>query len=61
MKELGYGHDYKYAHSYDGNFVLQEFLPESLSGTILYTPQNNPREKEAEAKLKTQWKGKYKY
>lgn len=61
MKELGYGHDYKYAHSYEGNFVLQEFMPESLSGTILYTPQNNPREKEAEAKLKTQWKGKYKY
>lgn len=30
MKEIGYGKDYKYAHSYEGNFVEQEFLPAEI-------------------------------
>ena len=28
MKQLGYGQEYKYAHSYEGNFVKQQFLPD---------------------------------
>jgi len=27
MKDLGYSKDYKYAHSYEGNFAEQDFLP----------------------------------
>jgi putative ATPase len=27
MEQLGYGKDYKYAHDYPGNFVLQEYMP----------------------------------
>ncbi|HRN98270.1 MAG TPA: replication-associated recombination protein A, partial [Flavobacterium sp.] len=46
MKELGYGEDYKYAHSYDNNFAVQEFLPDDLSGTVLYEPGNNAREQQ---------------
>jgi len=61
MKDIGYGVDYKYAHSYKGNFVIQEFLPEKISGTILFAPQDNPKEKEIESKLKALWKGKYNY
>ncbi|BDX39200.1 ATPase AAA [Tenuifilaceae bacterium CYCD] len=61
MKDIGYGVDYKYAHSYKGNFVIQEFLPEKISGSILFAPQNNPKEKEIESKLKALWKGKYNY
>ena len=61
MKDLGYGADYKYAHSYKGNFVIQDFLPESLEGTILYTPQENNKEKEIAARLAAIWIGKYKY
>ena len=38
MSEAGYGKDYKYAHDYDGGFVDQEFLPETLSGTQFYEP-----------------------
>ena len=30
MKQLGYGQEYKYAHSYEGNFVKQQFLPDEL-------------------------------
>lgn len=35
MKELGYGDEYKYAHSYENNFTQQDFLPESIKGTKL--------------------------
>ena len=31
MKELGYGDDYKYAHSFDDNFVLDEYLPDKIA------------------------------
>lgn len=61
MKELGYGEDYKYAHDYDGNFTVEEFLPEKIKNTILYMPQDNTREKEILNKLARIWKNKYKY
>lgn len=61
MKDIGYGADYKYAHSYEGNFVIQDFLPESLAGSILYRPQNNSKEKEIATKLATLWGSKYNY
>ena len=46
MKDLGYGDDYKYAHSFKGNFAEQEFLPTEISKTKLYIPQDNSKEKE---------------
>ncbi len=61
MKDLGYGKDYKYAHSYEGNFVAEEFLPEKIKNTILYMPQDNIREKEIMERLEKLWKKKYKY
>ncbi len=61
MKNIGYGKDYKYAHNYDQNFVEQEFFPEKLKGTKLYDPQDNPRENEIRARLKSLWKKKYDY
>ncbi len=61
MKELGYGSDYKYAHSYEGNFVELEFLPDSIKNTKLYDPGNNPRENNHREFLKKRWKDKYDY
>lgn len=61
MKELNYGKDYQYAHSYEGNFVEDEFLPKELSGTILYQPGNNAKEAAISDKLKQLWKDKYGY
>jgi putative ATPase len=61
MKDLGYGKDYKYAHSYDGNFVNDNFLPEDLEGKKLYDPGDNPREKEIRERLKKWWKERYGY
>lgn len=61
MKELGYGEDYKYAHSYKGNFADQEFLPSEIKNTKLYEPGNNSRENTLRDFLKTHWKDKYGY
>lgn len=61
MKEIGYGDGYKYAHAFEGNFVEQEFLPEQISGTKLYDPQDNPRERELRKSLRDRWKDKYGY
>ena len=49
MKELGYGADYKYAHDFPGHFVKQDFLPQEIKGTQIWTPQPHTA---AEAKLK---------
>ena len=61
MKQMGYGKDYKYAHSYEGNFVQQNFLPDELRGTILFEPGQNAREEEIRKKLKHQWQNWYPY
>lgn len=61
MKDLNYGKEYKYAHSYEGNFVEQEFMPDKLKGVKLFEPGNNAREAEMRAQLKKQWKEKYGY
>ena len=60
MKELGYARDYKYAHSYEGNFTDQDYLPQNLNGTVFYEPQDNVREKEIK-KFLSRWGGRYSY
>lgn len=61
MKELNYGKDYQYAHSFDANFSVQEYLPDSLVNTKLYEPGNNARENALRIYLKDLWKDKYRY
>jgi putative ATPase len=61
MKNLGYGKDYKYSHSYEGNFSQQEYLPKEIAGTKFYDPGNNAREEELRKYLKNLWKEKYGY
>ncbi len=61
MKNLDYGKGYKYAHSFDGNFANQEYLPEKITGTKFYDPQNNARENELRKFLKDKWGDKYGY
>ncbi|WP_326982962.1 replication-associated recombination protein A [Chryseobacterium sp. MYb264] len=59
MKELDYGKEYKYAHSYEGNFVDQDFLPEEIKNVKLYQPGNNATEKKIYEELKKKWNNKY--
>ena len=61
MKNLNYGKDYQYAHQYENNFVNLEYLPEEISGTKFYDPNNNARENELRKFLKERWKEKYGY
>jgi putative ATPase len=61
MKEMDYGKNYQYAHNFENNFVLQEFLPEQISGHAFYKPGLNAREEEARKFLKQRWKEKYGY
>lgn len=61
MKKIGYGEGYQYAHDYDHNFVIQEYLPEDLSGNKFYEPGDNVFEKRVRESLKRKWKKKYGY
>ncbi|PWN66318.1 replication-associated recombination protein A [Chryseobacterium oncorhynchi] len=59
MKDLDYGKEYKYAHSYEGNFVDQDFLPQEIRNVKLYEPGNNATEKKIYEELKKKWNNKY--
>ena len=60
MEQLGYSDGYKYAHDYPGHFVDLEFLPEALSGTVFYEPQDNRHENVLRAYLASCWPKYYK-
>lgn len=60
MDEAGYGKGYKYAHDFDGSFVEQEFLPESLSGRKFYQPNTqNASEAKIAERMRQLWGKKY--
>ncbi|SHJ72168.1 putative ATPase [Anaerobranca californiensis DSM 14826] len=57
-KELGHGIDYKYPHSYGGNYVIQQYLPQGLENQRYYKPTENGYEgkiKEYIKKTKGLW------
>ena len=61
MAEQGYGDGYKYAHDYAGNFVEQEFMPESLKGKQFYHPNTgNQTEQRIAERMQQLWNNKYK-
>lgn len=61
MKQMDYGKNYQYAHNYEHNFILQEYLPDLIAGKKFYEPGSNPRENELRNYLKKLWKEKYGY
>ena len=61
MKNLDYGKNYEYSHSYENNFSPQEYLPTEISGKKFYDPGKNAREEELRKFLKNLWKDKYNY
>ena len=61
MKKEGYGAEYKYAHDFDGGFVNQEFMPDTLAGKQFYHPTtSNPTEQKIAARMAELWGDKYK-
>ncbi len=61
MKNLDYGRNYEYSHSYENNFSPQEYLPKEIAGKKFYDPGKNVREEELRKFLKNLWKDKYNY
>ncbi|MBO5456476.1 MAG: replication-associated recombination protein A [Muribaculaceae bacterium] len=58
MKELGYGRDYKYAHDYPGNFVIQQYMPDALGHKTLWQPCDNQSEMRSAALQNSRWNQK---
>ena len=54
-KRMGYGKSYKYAHDYEGHFVLQDFLPDALRDRRYYEPSTEGHEKEMAERVKKWW------
>ena len=50
-KRLGHGSGYRYPHDYPGHYTQQEYLPPGLSGTSIYQPTNQGKEKEIRSYL----------
>lgn len=50
-EKLGRGVGYRYPHDYPGNYVAQDYLPETLRGTVFYAPSDNGKEAEIKASL----------
>ncbi len=59
MKQLGYGENYKYAHSYKGNFIKQQYLPDELKERRIWQPQDNSAEAKHLEQMKKLWDEKY--
>lgn len=52
---LGHGKDYQYPHSFEGHFIPQQYLPDTLMGVRFYEPSQQGREKMVAEKV-TQWR-----
>ena len=55
MKDMGYGHDYRYAHDYPGNFVVQQFRPDAIAGRHFWHPCANPAEETMRQRYISRW------
>jgi putative ATPase len=61
MKDLKYGKEYKYPHSFENHFILEDYLPEEMKGVQFYKPTENGQEKSLKERLKSFWKNRKKY
>ncbi len=61
MKNIGYGTNYKYPHSYPGHFLQEEYLPKELKDKQYYLPSGNGNEKTMKERLTALWLGRKKY
>lgn len=58
MKQLGYHEGYIYPHDYQGNFAVQQYLPDSLKNEILWKPCQNAQEDRLRERMNNLWKDK---
>ena len=58
MKDMDYGKDYQYPHSYPDHFVDANYFPNGETQTY-YHPSNQGREEWIQNRLKSLWKDRY--
>lgn len=61
MKQMGYGHDYKYAHDYPGHFITQQFLPDAMKSNQFWNPADNAAEQKLRDLQRSRWGNSKKY
>jgi putative ATPase len=52
MKNMGYGGGYQYPHDFEGHYVAEDYLPDSLRGMRLYEPTESGYEKTIKERLR---------
>ena len=55
MAQMGYGHGYKYAHDYPGNFVRQEFMPKEANHPVFWQACANAQEAMMKERMESLW------
>lgn len=55
MDDMGYGHNYLYPHLYPGNFVQQQYMPDTLGHPTFWQPCANPAEARAAELQRQRW------
>lgn len=54
-KSIGAGRGYKYPHNFDGNYVVENYLPDALRGEHFYHPSSNGLEADISERL-SRWR-----
>lgn len=60
MADLGYHDGYKYAHDYPGNFVIQQYLPDSIKDERLWHAQHSSNEEKMYQRMISCWGDRFK-
>ena len=60
MADLGYHDGYKYAHDYPGNFVIQQYLPDSIKDERIWHAQHSPNEEKMYQRMISCWGDRFK-
>ena len=60
MAQLGYSDGYKYAHDFPGHFVVQQFMPDELTGRRLWMAQHMPSEEKLYQNMLRCWGDRFK-
>ncbi len=55
-RKLGHGKGYKYPHNFEGNFILEDYLPKNLKGKKYYRPEPHGYEKIIKERLSKWWR-----
>ncbi|OGK11111.1 MAG: AAA family ATPase [Candidatus Riflebacteria bacterium GWC2_50_8] len=55
MRELGYGHEYRYPHDFKGGFIDENYFPDGLENSRFYKPTEHGKEKLTAERLRALW------